>query len=74
MIQKELAEYGNLVKIIVIPDIDEICYGRDVGYGIRKIDLDQQTESISGTKTRKDLNVTKTIIWLTGRSGSEKQP
>lgn len=72
MIQKELAGYGNLVKIIVIPDIDEICYGRDVGYGIRKIDLEQQIENISGTKIRKELNVTKTIIWLTGQSGSGK--
>lgn len=72
MIQKALAEYGNLVKIIVIPDIDEICYGRDVGYGIRKIDLEQQLENISGTKTRKQLKVTKTIIWLTGQSGSGK--
>ncbi|MEW6617681.1 MAG: adenylyl-sulfate kinase [Patescibacteria group bacterium] len=72
IIQKTLAEYGDLVKIIVIPDIDEICYGRDVGYGIRKIDLDQQLENISGTKTRKQLKVTKTIIWLTGQSGSGK--
>lgn len=72
MIQKALAEYGDLVKIIVIPDIDEICYGRDVGYGIRKIDIDQRLENISGTKTRKQLKVTKTIIWLTGQSGSGK--
>lgn len=72
MIQTALAEYGNLVKIIVIPDIDEVCYGRDVGYGIRKIDLEQQLENISGTKTRKQLNITKTIIWLTGQSGSGK--
>jgi cytidyltransferase-like protein len=72
MIQKALAEYRDMVKIIVIPDIDEICYDRDVGYGIRKIDLDQQLENISGTKTRKQLKVTKTIIWLTGQSGSGK--
>ena len=74
MIQKALAKYGDLVKIIVIPDIDEICYGRDVGYGIRKIDLEQQLENISGTKTRKQLKVTKTIIWLTGQSGAVKPP
>jgi adenylylsulfate kinase-like enzyme len=72
IIQKKLAEYGDLVKIVVIPDIDEICYGRDVGYEIRKIDLDGNKESISGTKIRKQLNITKTIIWLTGQSGSGK--
>ncbi len=72
MIQEELKEYGNLVKIIVIPDIDEICYGRDVGYAIRKIDLDEDTEKISGTKTREKNPPTKQIIWLTGQSGSGK--
>ena len=39
MIQNRLKQYGDLVKIVVIPDIDEICYGRDVGYAIRKIYL-----------------------------------
>lgn len=72
IIQKELANYGDLVKIVVIPDIDEICYGRNVGYTIRKIDLDGQTESISSTKIRNQLSITKTIIWLTGQSGSGK--
>lgn len=71
-IQQELHKYGELVKIIVIPDIDEICYGRDVGYSIRKIDLDQKTESISGTKTREKNPPTKPIIWLTGQSGAGK--
>jgi adenylylsulfate kinase len=72
IIQKELASYGDLVKIVVIPDIDEICYGLNVGYTIRKIDLDGQTESISSTKIRNQLSITKTIIWLTGQSGSGK--
>ena len=40
------------VKIIVIPDIDEVVYGRNVGWGIREIRLDAGTETISGTKIR----------------------
>ena len=52
MIESALAEYGKLVNIIAIPDIVEVCYGRDVGYGIREINLDSETESISGTKIR----------------------
>jgi len=72
MIQKALHRYGELVKIIVIPDIDEICYGRDVGYAIRRIDLDTKTEGISGTKTRIKNQTTKPIIWLTGQSESGK--
>lgn len=72
LIQEEFKKYGSLVKIIVIPDIDEICYGRDVGYAIRKIDLDEATEKISGTKTREKNPPTKPIIWLTGQSGAGK--
>src|SRR3989344_3760361 len=72
MIRKGLKKYGALVKIIIIPDIDEICYGRDVGYAIRRIYLDADTETISGTKTRKKHPPFHPIIWLTGQSGSGK--
>lgn len=72
MIQKALKKYGELVKIIVIPDIDEICYGREVGYDIRRIELDGKIEKISGTQTRLKNPPTKPIIWLTGQSGSGK--
>jgi hypothetical protein len=44
-------------KIIVIPDINEICYGRKVGYGIREIHLDVETEAISGTEIRNHVNL-----------------
>lgn len=59
VIQRALKKYGELVKIIVIPDIDEICYGRDVGYAMRKIDLDKNLESISGTKIRRENSTTR---------------
>jgi len=72
MIQKALKNYGELVKIVVIPDIDEICYGRDVGYKIRKIELDQKIEKISGTKIRVKKDKHFPVIWLTGQSGSGK--
>ncbi len=72
VIQKAMAKWGELVKILVIPDIDEICYGRDVGYAIRKIDLDEKTEAISGTKTRLKKPPTHKIVWLTGQSGAGK--
>ena len=55
MIQEALAPYGSLVKIVVVPDIDEICYGRDVGYDIRRITLDETTERMSGTDIREKL-------------------
>jgi len=72
MIQRALYKYGDLVKIVVIPDIDEICYGRDVGYVIRRIELEPKIEKISGTAIRIKHRVTKPIIWLTGQTGAGK--
>jgi len=72
MIVRGLKKYGELVKVVVIPDIDEICYGREVGYGIRRIDLDKKTESVSGTKTRAKNPPTHPIVWLTGQSNAGK--
>lgn len=71
-IQKALKKYGDLVKVVVIPDIDEICYGREVGYAIRQIELDKRYERVSGTKTREANPPTQPIYWLTGQSGSGK--
>jgi hypothetical protein len=42
-------------KVIVIPDISEVCIGRQVGYGVREIRLDTETESISGTEIRREI-------------------
>ena len=47
-------EFKDIVKIIIIPDIEEICYGRKVGWGIREIRLDEETENISATEIRKE--------------------
>jgi adenylylsulfate kinase len=49
MIKNALPE----ARVIVIPDIDEVCIGRKVGYDIREIRLDEETEAISGTEIRK---------------------
>ena len=37
------------------PDIEEICHGRKVGWGIREIKLDEKTEAISATKIREGM-------------------
>lgn len=57
------------VQIIPLPDIKEVCYGRDVGWGIRRIRLNKKLENISATKIR---NSQKRIIWLTGNVGAGK--
>ena len=38
--------------IVVIPDIEEVIYGRSVGWSVREIRLDKETEDISATKIR----------------------
>lgn len=45
-------EFGD-IKIITLPDIEAVCFGRGVGYDIREIKLDKQTEKISATEMRK---------------------
>lgn len=55
--QKMITDTFPQVKVIVIPDIEEIVFGRKVGYGIRELHLDEATEAISGTNIR---NATKT--------------
>ena len=48
---------GDL-QLIRIPDIAEVVYGRKVGYGIRQLSLDKETEKISGTKIRAKMGIT----------------
>ena len=50
--QKMIVDTFPQVKVIVIPDIEEIVFGRKVGYGVRELHLDEATESISGTRIR----------------------
>ncbi len=51
-IQEAMEAWGDRVIVIAIPDITEVCYGREVGWGVRQIRLDEETESISATKIR----------------------
>jgi len=51
-IYKDYIKKG-IVKIIKIPDIEDVVYGRKVGWGIREIKLAPEIEAISGTKLRK---------------------
>ena len=41
------------MRVIHIPDIEEVCYGRKVGWGIRQIELAPEIEKISATEIRK---------------------
>jgi hypothetical protein len=39
--------------IVPLPNITHVIYGRDVGYVVEQIVLDEATEAISATDTRK---------------------
>lgn len=47
--------FGNKVKVFAVPDIEAICHGRNVGWKIREIRLDKDTEKISASKIREVL-------------------
>lgn len=56
---KEMLEYiwiGEKVKVIVIPDIESVEYGRGVGYEVNEIKVEPGIASISGTEIRKMIN------------------
>ena len=54
-IEKALVDYEGKYKIILVPNITNICYGRGVGYKIEEIVLDEDTQKISATKIRQQM-------------------
>ena len=45
-------EFEGRFKIILVPNITNICYGRGVGYEIQEIELPKEIQEISATKIR----------------------
>jgi len=54
-IRKGMLEYEGKYTIIRVPNIKNIFYGRDVGYKIEQIVLDESTQNISATKIRGEI-------------------
>ena len=54
-IKKALNKFDQRVKISLVPNITNICYGRKVGYKIEEIVLDKKTQKISATNIRKKM-------------------
>jgi hypothetical protein len=50
------ASTGKFI-ILPLPNITNVFYGRDVGYAVERIDLDQATEKISATHLRQKLQL-----------------
>ena len=45
-------EFEGHFKIMMVPNITNICYGRGVGYKIEEIELSKEIQKISATKIR----------------------
>jgi cytidyltransferase-like protein len=51
-IEAALSAYAGRFAVVPIPNITNVFYGRDVGYAVERIVLDETTEAISATKVR----------------------
>ena len=54
-IEEKLKDYAGQFEVIKVPNITNICYGRDVGYKIEEIVLPKEIQEISATKIRKGM-------------------
>lgn len=52
-IEAALAAYAGRFVIVPVPNITNVFYGRDVGYTVERIVLDEDTEAISATQMRR---------------------
>ena len=52
---KLLPKYKDKFVILLVPNITNISYGRDVGYAIEEIDLPEDIKNISATKIRNNM-------------------
>ena len=59
MIREALKKHIGKFRIITIPDIEEVVYGRTPGWSIREIRLDTKAEAISGTEIRENTLVNR---------------
>lgn len=46
---------NHLVKVIIIPDISSVNYGRGVGYEVNQIDVPETVSAISATQIRQQI-------------------
>jgi cytidyltransferase-like protein len=51
-IETALSAYAGRFVVVPLPNITNVFYGRDVGYNVERIVLDEATEAISATKIR----------------------
>jgi len=45
----------GMLKLMVIPDIEGVYYGRDVGYKVEQLSVPEEVAAISATKIREQM-------------------
>lgn len=45
-------EFGDKIKVVELPNINDVFYGRGVGYNIEQLELSKELQSVSATKIR----------------------
>ena len=45
-------EFGNKIKVVELPNIMDVFYGRGVGYNIEQLELSKELQEVSATKIR----------------------
>jgi cytidyltransferase-like protein len=54
-IESALWQSRGRIKVVELPNITNVFYGRDVGYAVERLVLDEETEKISATRIRREL-------------------
>jgi len=47
----------GMLKIMIIPDIEGVYYGRDVGYKVEQLSVPPEIAEISATKIREKMKL-----------------
>ena len=54
-IEHGLREFEGRFQVVQLPNVTHIFYGRDVGYAVERIELDEALEAVSATGARARL-------------------
>jgi nicotinamide mononucleotide adenylyltransferase len=58
-IEEKLSSWveSGMIKTMIIPDIEGVYYGRDVGYKVQQLNAPDDIQKISATKIRKEMGL-----------------
>lgn len=56
-IERSLKDYDGRFVVVPLPNVTAVFYGRDVGYAVERIDLDEALTGISATDIRSRMGV-----------------